>query len=210
MNPLEDPQFQHMIERLEQLNTNMFAGGLPEEFEGAYIPQNEQFLWAVPRSTAQLLHFLVLLKKPAAILELGTSSGYSTMWMAKAVQTYGGHIHTLENTHPKVIFAQNNFAKLNMTEIITIHEGDADKILSQWNTPVDFVFIDANKKGYKRQLLLIEPHLKNGSLVIADNIGDHEEFTKDYRDYVLNDSKYQTIEMKQDNGLTLSIYTPEA
>lgn len=195
-----------VLKELETLNENVLSFGMPQEFAGHYIPRDKKFLWAVPRSTAEFLYELVKIHEPKSILELGTSGGYSTIWMAAAAFEYGGHVHTVERFAPKVDFAAGYILRSGLSHVVTHYTGDAAAVISAWNDEkeFDFVFMDANKKQYLNHLKLLEPHLQPGALVVADNIADHPDMVRDYVEYVTMADTYDSVMVEIDNGLLLS------
>jgi len=82
------------------------------------------------------------------VVEIGTSSGYSTIWLALAARATGGHVFTHEIDPDKVKIARANFKKAGLDDVITIIEGDAHKTIKQHTEPIDVLFLDAEKKGY--------------------------------------------------------------
>ena len=82
------------------------------------------------------------------VVEIGTSSGYSTIWLALGVRATGGKVFTHEIDPEKVKLAKANFKKAGVDDVITIIEGDAHETIKQHKEPIDVVFLDAEKKGY--------------------------------------------------------------
>ncbi|HYW78828.1 MAG TPA: class I SAM-dependent methyltransferase, partial [Thermoguttaceae bacterium] len=82
------------------------------------------------------------------IVEIGTSSGYSTIWLAMAARATGGKVFTHEIDPEKVKIATANFKKAGVDDLITIIEGDAHETIKQHKEPIDVLFFDAEKKGY--------------------------------------------------------------
>lgn len=162
-------------------------------------------LWSVPRSTAELLRLLVLTKKPKTILELGTSGGYSAMWLASAAAEIKAKVFTIEMSPLKVAMARENLINSGMMKYVTIIKGDLYTTLPAWNKPIDFLFIDANKKNYLRYLKQLEPHLNKGALIVADNCSDFGDWMKDYLKYVQTSPKYASTLLEMDHGLMISV-----
>lgn len=199
-------KIEKVLLELEALDKNVLAFGVPRELLGHYIPRDSKFLWSVPRSTGMFLHELVLMYQPNQILEVGTSAGYSTIWLASAAQSYGGHVHTIERFAPKVELARKYIEQAGLSSGVSHYSGDASAVFSSWGVSMqfDFVFMDANKKQYVNHLKLIESFLIPGALIVADNILDHPEMVSKYVDYVTGNEKYDSMMLNIDNGLLIS------
>jgi len=157
-------------------------------------------LWNVGTETAELLSLLVMIKKPKIILELGTSNGFSTFHLAFPTLT---QIYTIDVENARQDLAKDNLQSFK--NIIFITERIED-YLPKIDYEIDLLFIDANKTNYLKYLQLLENHLSNDALVIADNIDTHLENTTNYSDYVRNSDLYTTIHLNIDAGLLVSIF----
>ena len=107
------------------------------------------------------------------VVEIGTFTGYATLWMAGALPA-GGHLHTLELDSEIAQRAGNYFAEWEARNI-TLHVGKAAEILQQMEGPFDFAFVDADKKGYENYIELLLPKMPVGGLIAADNVLFKEE-----------------------------------
>lgn len=201
-----DKNFLNTIEELESLNKTFRVEGGSKGYEKVWLPNNEVKLWSVPRTSAELLRTFILIKKPSTILELGTSAGYSAIWMASALKELGnGKIYTIEIAKPKIDIAKKYFKMAKVENYINQLEGNISEVLKKWNKKVDFVFMDADKANYLDYLRMIEPFLSEGAVIIADNAIDFKDLMKDYLDYVKNSKKYISDLISIDNGLMISV-----
>jgi len=178
---------------------------VPEEYKNIWVPQNEIRLWSIPRTSAEILKFLVLAKKAKVVLELGTSAGYSTIWLASAVRQFGGKIYTIELAKPKIEMAKQYLNKARLNNYVEQIEGDISEVLDRWDKEIDFIFLDADKQNYLDYLNKIEPFLKKGAILIADNASDFGHLMKDYLEYVSKNPKYFSFLLNIDHGLMISI-----
>lgn len=123
----------------------------------------------VQKETAKFLEFMVNMKKPLRILELGTAIGYSAILMYYASGT-DPIITTIERDENMIKYARENFKKYTLQDKIEIKEGDCLEILESLSEPYDLIFMDAGKGHYNHFL----PHclrlLKNDGVIIADNV----------------------------------------
>ena len=104
------------------------------------------------------------------IVEIGTSSGYSTIWLALAARANGGKVFTHEIDPDKVKIARANFKKAGLDDVITIIEGDAHETVNQHKEPIDVVFLDAEKKGYLDYLEQLLPRVRPGGLILGHDM----------------------------------------
>ncbi|GAA0085473.1 O-methyltransferase [Clostridium sp. CTA-7] len=121
------------------------------------------------KETAKFLEFIVSMKKPLRILELGTAIGYSAILMYEASGTKPS-ITTIERDEIMIRYSRENFNKYGLSEKIEIKEGDCLEILENLNEPYDLIFMDAGKGHYNHFL----PHclrlLKSDGIIVADNV----------------------------------------
>ena len=104
------------------------------------------------------------------VVEIGTSSGYSTIWLALAARATGGHVFTHEIDPEKVKIARANFKKAGLDDAITIIEGDAHETIKQHKEPIDVLFLDAEKKGYVDYLDQLSPLIRPGGLILGHDM----------------------------------------
>lgn len=167
-----------------------------------------QDFWNVDRPSANFLNLLIQIKNVQSALEIGTSNGYSSIWLAKALKKTGGKLTTLEYWQKRMDLALLNFKKTNVDDIITPIVGDAIEILADMNKKrsmeFDFIFVDANKAEYIQYFNSFDPLLKKGGVIVADNILSHYKKTKDYVETLLNQPNYQSQLLDFDAGMLLS------
>ena len=121
------------------------------------------------KETARFLEFMVNMKKPLRILELGTAIGYSSILMYEAAKT-NPFITTIERDEKMIELATSNFEKYGLKGKIEIKAGDCLEVLENLKEPYDLIFMDAGKGHYNHFL----PHclrlLKEDGIIIADNV----------------------------------------
>ncbi len=153
------------------------------------------YMFNIPRIGGKFLHLLIKIKNPRSILEIGTSNGYSTIWLGRE----GNKVITIEGDKNKVNMAKENFEACGLKNIKVIH-GDALQVLNKLKGQFDFVFIDARKDDYLKYFKLIK--LGKNAVVVADNIISHRDNVKDYVDYVRKN--YDSFLLEIGNGLEVS------
>lgn len=167
--------------------------------------QKNKHYYNIPAETGKFLHNLVLVSKAKNILEVGTSNGYSTIWLAEAVKPNRGKVTTIEISEHKAAIAKENFRRAKLDKTIKIINGDALKELQKLKEKFDFIFIDAIKEDYLKYLLLAERNLKKNSVVVADNAIMFKDNMKPYLKYVQNNKDYSSVLVPIGSGVEFSL-----
>lgn len=124
----------------------------------------------VPPEDGRLLRLLAESMNAQNIIEIGTSTGISAIWMGMALQKTGGKLTTYEIDARRAATARANFKRAGMADIITLVEGDAHEEVKSLKDPIDIIFLDADKEGYVDYLDKLLPLVRPGGLVIGHNI----------------------------------------
>ena len=159
----------------------------------AELEKTQKVFWNIPRKTAVLINTFIKMMGVKHALEIGTSNGYSGIWIAKALKQTGGKLTTIEYYEKRQSVAIENFKKCGVNDIVRPLQGSACEIIESF-TPdekFDFVFIDANKREYVKYFELIKPHLTEKALIVADNITSHAEKVQTFIDAVDADDDFQ-------------------
>lgn len=123
----------------------------------------------IDRSSIHLIRSYVLaMQNVTRILEIGTAVGYSTIWLAEAAEQ--AHVDSIERDEGRVNEARENVNKKNIASRISIYIGDALELLPAWQGVYDVIFIDAAKGQYQRFFELCMPLLRQGGVIISDNV----------------------------------------
>jgi caffeoyl-CoA O-methyltransferase len=125
---------------------------------------------AVPREDGRLLRILAESMGAKHVVELGTSTGYSGLWLALALRATGGRLTTFEIDPERAATARKNFKRAGLDDIVTVVLGDAHVEVTKLEAPIDLVFIDADKEGYLDYLDKLLPLVRPGGLIIAHNM----------------------------------------
>jgi caffeoyl-CoA O-methyltransferase len=194
-----------VLAKLEKLEQEWRIEGVPEEYKMIWVPNNEIRLWSVPRSTGQLLRALVLTSQPKVTVELGTSAGYSTLWMASAVKEIGGTIYTVEAAKPKFEMASQHFREAGFEDVIVQKEGMASEVLETFEEKINFLFLDADKNNYLKYLKIIEPKLDKGAIIVADNAINYGDNMRDFLEYLEINANYSAQMIEIDYGVMVAL-----
>jgi predicted O-methyltransferase YrrM len=178
------------------------------EADAERVSQETEDHWVRARSlrpdAARLLLMLASAANAQAILEIGTSVGYSTVHLALAAQETGGHVTTLELMPSKYEQAAANLARGGLSGFVTQKQGDARELLASLPGPWDLVFVDAEKDVYLDTWQLFKNHVRPGGLVVADNALSHAADLAGYIDAIRADGRYDTLTLPVGQGLELS------
>lgn len=153
--------------------TDIFIDSQSRPFPG-YLEELEKEAMAaevpiIRKDSQRLLRFLMSLVNPSSILEIGTAVGFSSLLMAEYTKDEC-QIDTIENFEPRICEARKNFAKYDEKGRITLKEGDAGEIIAGLEGEYDVIFLDGPKGQYEAYLDDLLRLLKNGGLLITDNI----------------------------------------
>lgn len=159
----------------------------------AELEKTQKDFWNIPRKTGVLMNMFIKMMNAKSALEIGTSNGYSGLWLAKALKETNGRLTTIEYYDKRQSIAIENFKKCGVFDIVRPLQGSACDIIDNFedNEKFDFVFIDANKREYVKYFELIKPHLTQKAMIVADNITSHAEKVKTFVDAVDNDDEFQ-------------------
>ena len=118
---------------------------------------NQTGMWNISPREGLYLYNLVVKHHLKRGLEIGTSNGYSTIWIASGMRSTGGHLLTLEIDEGRAELARENFQAAGMESFVTLNRTDALEEIPKLQGPFDFVFIDAGKSDYLRYLDMVLP-----------------------------------------------------
>lgn len=164
---------------------------------------------AVGPDTGQLINIFARSQKAPTILELGTSFGYSTIWLADAARTSGGRVITMERFDTKSEFARKMADKAGLVEHIEFQVGDAVEMIGQLDTKIDFVLLDLYKDLYVPCLEAFYPRLNPGAIIVADNmISSASPGIKEYETVVRAKPGISSLLLPVGSGLEVSRYEP--
>lgn len=176
------------------------------------LEKTQHDFWNLDRESANFLYSLIKIKNAKNVLEIGTSNGYSGIWILKALKHTKGHYTTIEFWEKRQSVARNNFnllfSKENYTpkigSAIVVLEDLAREIENHKKDKFDFVFIDANKKEYIEYFKIIDTILDINGVIVADNILSHYEKVKDYVDYLYSKENYTSQIIDINAGMMIS------
>jgi predicted O-methyltransferase YrrM len=137
---------------------------------GAPDANRDELLLSVGREAGMLLYLLATGGQCRRILELGTSYGYSTVWLGAAARTTGGKVMSLELKDYKIEHARQALTRAGLSTRVEFHAGDCLETLKTLPGPFDFVLLDVWKDLYLPCFELVHPKLAPGAVICADNM----------------------------------------
>jgi predicted O-methyltransferase YrrM len=161
-----------------------------------------QRLRQVPPETGKLLTLLAASAPPGQLIEIGTSAGYSSLWLSLACQETNRKVFTFEILEEKVKLARETFRISKVEDFVEIIEGDARELLIDFQN-IAFCFLDAEKEYYQELFDLVIPKMVSGGLFVADNVISHEEELKSMLDNVFEDKRVDALIIPIGKGLLL-------
>ena len=142
-------------------------------------------------------------------LEIGTSNGYSSIWIGMGLRKQRGHLLTLEIDEGRAKLAQANFRAAGLDSVITLKLGDALREVPKLRGPYDFVFIDAWKQDYVKYLDMVIPIVRPGGVIVAHNVTNLKDELADFIKAVQTNPQLRTtIENPGPGGFSVSYKLP--
>jgi predicted O-methyltransferase YrrM len=161
-------------------------------------------------ASARLIYNAALATRAKRILEVGTSAGYSTLWLGRAASENAGMLLSLEVKPDFAEMARENVESAGLSEYVSVETCNAVEFLPSVcdKADFDFVFLDAEKTEYVTYFDLIWPHVETRGSVFADNVISHSEALAGYIKYVRDLTDAVTDTVKIGNGLEWTIKIP--
>jgi len=167
------------------------------------IKQKDEWkYWNVPYKDGKILHDIIVKNKYTSALEIGTSTGHSTIWLAWAMSKTGGKVITIEIDEGRHKTALEIIKKAGLSDFVDAHLADAHELVKELQGPFDFVFSDADKDWYTQYFKDVDPKLKVGGCFTAHNISNNFGGVDDFLKYVQILPNYKTT---QDNSSSSGI-----
>ncbi len=162
-------------------------------------------LRAIGPETGQFLRTLIVGMCARTIVEVGTGSGYSALWMAQGTLVTAGRITTFETDPDKAALARRNFKATGLEDYVDLRESDGGEGLRAFHETADLVFLDAEKVDYLRFLEPAINALRHGGLLVADNLISHASELVDFRKAALGDPRLTGLVVPVGQGELLAV-----
>lgn len=127
------------------------------------------------RPSAEVVAVLLRIARVRNLLEIGTSNGYSTIWLASTIGPLGGHVTSIDRDAGKHAMARENLATVDLLRYVDLVQGDATAVVARLPGPFDCLFFDADRLSAPEQLEVLVPKLSLPAVLLADNATSHPD-----------------------------------
>jgi len=199
-----DPDVQTILEELDERRERD-----REAFKKDGFDADKAALAAGPE-TAGLLNLMVRMTGAKHIVEVGTSMGYTALWLGEAARASGGRVIGTEFLESKHAIAIDYIARAGLSDIVEVRLGDAKESVAVIDGPIDLVFVDAWKSDYVDYFDMLLPKLRLGGAIVADNITFPEsnaEVMAEYMAHVRGHANVRSDLLPIGNGIEISVRT---
>ena len=155
----------------------------------------------VPIADGRMLRLLTEVAGAKNVVEIGTSTGYSGLWLCLALQKTGGKLTTFEIDPGRAAEARKHFQQAGIGSIATVVLGDAHENVKRLKDPIDVLFIDADKPGYLDYLTKLLPLVRPGGMILAHNVDSAPDYVK----AVTTSPDLETVFYMQGAGLGVTL-----
>ncbi|MBO0906071.1 O-methyltransferase [Jiella sonneratiae] len=190
----------HEMMRQEREERTRHQGRLPRPKEG----ERDRRLFAIGAETGRFVNTLARSLVRPTILELGTSYGYSGIWLAEAARAAGGRLVTMEIADYKSAFAREMAEKAGLADFVDFRVGDAVRLIEDMPAGIDFVLVDLANHLYLPCLRAFHPKLNPGAIIVTDNVRPGRADTAEYVAALRALPQMASLCLPVGNGLELS------
>jgi predicted O-methyltransferase YrrM len=161
--------------------------------------------WNIKETDGKILYDLIINNGYKNVLEIGTSTGHSTIWMAWALSKTGGKITTIEIDKKRHQRAMENIKKTGLEKYVNAKLGNAHQLVDDLEGPFDFIFSDADKDWYTEYAKKLLPKLKAGGCFTAHNVLNGYGGVQEFLNYMKNQPNLETtINSASNSGISIS------
>ena len=179
-----------MTESLQELLSELEQFG---ETNDNNITDRPRRMLNITRDTGEFLSVLIRATNAQRVLEIGTSNGYSTLWLADASNAIGGKVTTVELSEYKFNLAAQNFERSDLSSIINQVHGDAGDLLSEAkDSTYDLIFLDSERPEYPSWWPDLKRVIRPGGLLVVDNAISHSDEMAPFISLVESDPNFST------------------
>lgn len=192
-----------MVDPIENLLVGLEQFGKANDSSTSERPRK---MLNITRDTGEFLAVLVRATLARRVLEIGTSNGYSTLWLASAARAIGGSVTTVEFSYYKVGLASKNFNRSGLANYISLVQDDADRVLERSaDSAFDFIFLDSERPEYPGWWPNLRRVLRPGGLLVVDNATSHPEEMVPFVALVKAETSFTTSLVPVGNGEFMAV-----
>jgi predicted O-methyltransferase YrrM len=178
------------------------------EAHDAETHERPRRMFNITRDTGEFLAVLVRATAARRVLEIGTSNGYSTLWLAEAARGIAGAVTTVESADDKIFLASANFLRAGLSKFITQVHDDAGRLLQRSDADAyDLIFLDSERPEYPGWWPDLRRVLRPGGLLIVDNATSHAEQMAPFVALITADPGFATCLVPVGKGEFLAVKT---
>ena len=192
---MNDERVAAVLERLYAADAEQRAAGLP----------SSQRTRNVDRETGRWLGLMVRATTARATVEIGSSNGVSTIWLAAAAREIGGQVTGTEILPDRATEANRNLAEAGLASVAQVLAGNAQESLASLSGPFDLVFIDAEKEDYVDHFNSVIDRVRTGGLILADNVISHD--LSAYQAMLREHGDVETVTVPIERGIEFTVKT---
>lgn len=194
-----------MNSALESLKSQLERIGADDDVPGR---ERSRRMLNITRDTGEFLRVLVLATAARRVLEIGTSNGYSTLWLGEAAEQLGGRVTTVESADDKVALAAANFERSGLAAIITLVHEDATAFLERAAAGAwDLIFLDADRACYAAWWPRLHDALRRGGALVIDNATSHSQEIAPLRQLIMADGGFASCVVPVGKGELVAVKT---
>jgi predicted O-methyltransferase YrrM len=186
------PEAEQTLAELYESDAAQRAAGLPS----ARRTRN------LDRESGRFLRLLAIGMRAQAVLEIGSSNGVSTIWLASAMRETGGTVTGTELLGERAAAANDNLGRAGLAEFGRVIAGDARETVRGLVGPFDLVFIDAEKDDYVAHFGAVLPLVRRGGLIVADNVTSHD--LSAYQAFLRDQPGIECVTLPLERGLEIT------
>jgi predicted O-methyltransferase YrrM len=190
-----------MSDAIDTFLDRLYAFGRAND---AVASNRDSKMFNITPATGEFLDILIRDAQPKSVLEIGTSNGYSSIWIARACQAIGATFHTVERSPAKIEQAKRNLSETGLLNALTMIYGDAGEFLvDAADQAFDMVFLDSDRSQYMKWLPDLLRITRFGQWVV-DNATSHPEEISQFRTQLNSTEGLGTVILPIGNGVLIT------
>ncbi len=162
---------------------------------------------ALPREAGEFVHAMILATGATRAVEIGTSYGYSTLWIASALTQTGGRLISIDRDARKTQATRATLEAAGVGSVVDLITGDALEVLASLDGPFDFALSDADKENCIRYVELLTGKLSERAVVLTDNTRTHAKELATFVAWMDTTPDFHAIDVPVGNGMNLAVKT---